>query len=361
MPYKSVYINGYENSKDGIQVATKFEGAITRNDKGNLELDMDGIRFLRQMGIEWVMVGGGQIPDHKLDTIIEAKALLEEHGLKIYCLHSQGYHNMPSVTLGLDDRDEWIEKYLEHIARLGKAGIYYSTYAHMANGIWRTYDRKAIRGGAMGTGIDLTKPMRATSGRQVFTTVDDAFSHGREYGEDELWRNFEYFIKQVVPVAESAGVHIGMHPDDPPLYKIGGVPRCILGTLEGYKRAIDMADSPNIGVCLCCGCWLEGGSERMGCTPEDFIRYLGERKKIFKLHVRNVDQPIHEPGGSTESFPDGGYYNLVDIIAALDEINFDGAIINDHLVDMVGGHYASEAYFTAFLKGAVAGIQNNRY
>jgi mannonate dehydratase len=264
---------------------------------------------------------------------------------------------MPSVTLALDDRDEWIEKYLAHITRLGAAGIHYSTYAHMANGIWRDREPRPIRGGAMGGGLDFEKPMFAHGGPAEY---NGGYTHGREYSEDELWRNFEYFIKRVVPVAESAGVFIGMHPDDPPYYAIGGIPRCILGTMEGYKRALDIADSPNIGVCLCVGCWIEAGSERMGGSPEDFIRYLGERKKLFKLHVRNVTQMLHEPGGFTETYPDAGYYNLVDVIQALDDIDFDGAIMNDHLIDMVGGHYACEAAFTSFLKGAVAGVQNYR-
>eukprot|EP01046_Picozoa_sp_COSAG06_P023499 COSAG06_NODE_1869_length_8172_cov_3.579143_11_plen_90_part_00 len=32
---------------------------------------------------------------------------------------------------------------------------------------------------------------------------------------------------RVVPVAESCGVFIGIHPDDPPFYPLGGVPRCV--------------------------------------------------------------------------------------------------------------------------------------
>lgn len=69
--------------------------------------------------------------------------------------------------------------------------------------------------------------------------------HGREYTEEELWDHYTYFIKKLAPVAEAAGVYIGIHPDDPPFYSLGGVPRCIFGTFEGYKRAMEIADSPN--------------------------------------------------------------------------------------------------------------------
>ena len=37
---------------------------------------------------------------------------------------------------------------------------------------------------------------------------------------------------------------------------------------------------------------------------------------------------------------------------------FDGCIMNDHLIDMVGGHYACEAYFTAYLKGVCDAVQD---
>ena len=31
---------------------------------------------------------------------------------------------------------------------------------------------------------------------------------------------------------------IGIHPDDPPVPKLAGVPRCIFSNFEGYKRAM---------------------------------------------------------------------------------------------------------------------------
>ena len=72
---------------------------------------------------------------------------------------------------------------------------------------------------------------------------------------DEIWDNYTYFIRQVAPVAEENSVRIGIHPDDPPVPELAGVPRCIFANFEGYKRAMEIADSPNVGICLCCGCW----------------------------------------------------------------------------------------------------------
>lgn len=353
IPMKAV--PGYYNDKPGIQVGTKMEGPIVRNAKGQIELDPQGIAFLQQLGVTWVMVSDQQVPEQTAACYREIRDALAEHGLKIYRLANNQLHNMPDVTLGLKNRDDMIERYLQYITDLGAAGIHYATYAHMGNGIWRGSRRRLVRGGATAGGLDLSEPNNA----RIFGQFDWPLSHGKVYSEEELWENYAYFIKQVVPVAESAGVYIGIHPDDPPVYTMAGVPRCIFGTFEGYKRALEIADSPNIGVCLCVGCWLEGG-DAMGCSPEDFIRYLGARNKLFKLHVRNVTAPLSAPGGFNETFPDAGYYNLINVLEALDEIGFDGAIMNDHLIDMVGGHYTCEAYFTAYLKGAVDAVQNHR-
>jgi len=349
-------IPGYFNSKPGIQVGTKMEGPIWKDERGRIHLDMDGVRFLQQMGVEWVMIGAHQVSEHSASCYKAIRDALGEHGLKIYRLASDELHNMSAVTLGLPDRDRMIDKYLKYISDLGEAGIRYSTYAHMGNGIWRGNIRREVRGGATAGGLDLGAPNKGFWMDEIF---EGPLSHGREYSEEELWENYEYFMKQVVPVAESANVYIGIHPDDPPVYTIAGVPRCMFGNFEGYKRALQIADSDHIGVCLCVGCWLEGGA-LTGCTPVEFINYLLKEKKLFKLHVRNVTAPLSEPGGFNETFPDAGYANLTEVIQALHDGGFDGAIMNDHLIDMVGGHYACEAFFTSYLKGLVDAVQNIR-
>jgi len=348
-------IPGYYNSKPGIQVATKMEGRIEKKADGTFIFDEDGVRFLQQMGVEWVMVN-----DPPAETAQEFRRLreqLEDRGLKIYRLANNHLHNMKEITLNLPGRDETIDKYLNYIAALGEAGVYYSTYAHMGNGIWRGQDRRPVRGGATAGGLDFGAPNRGWWFGEMF---DWPISSGREYTEEELWENYTYFIKQVVPVAESAGVYIGVHPDDPPGYTIAGVPRPIFGTFEGYKRAFEIADSPNIGACLCVGCWLEA-ADVVGSTPEEFIRYFGSRGKLFKLHLRNVTGMLSQPGGFNETFPDAGYYDMANVVRALHEVKFDGAVINDHLIDMVGGHYACEAYFTSYLKGLVDGVQRRPF
>ena len=348
------YIKGLVNSRPGIQVGTKWQGEITKKSDGSYAFDGDGVKFLQQMSVEWVMVNDP--PAHTASEMKQLKKQVEDLGFKIFRLADNRLHNMPQITLNLPGRDEKIDEYLGYISNLGEAGIHYSTYAHMGNGIWSDDEKRTIRGGAKARALNLNNPNRGHWKHAGDPSVWP-LSHGRKFSESELWDNYEYFIKKVVPVAESAGVFIGIHPDDPPGIEMAGIPRKIFGTFEGYKRALEIAGSANIGACLCVGCWLEGG-ELTGSTPEEFIRYFGSRGKLFKIHMRNVSAPLSDPEGFCETFPDAGYYSLAGIMETLAETGFDSVIMNDHLVDMVGGRYACEAAFTAYLKGMADAVQN---
>jgi mannonate dehydratase len=269
-----------------------------------------------------------------------------DHGLKIYRLANHACHNMEEVTLNLPGRDAKIEEYLRYIRLMGEAGIHYSTYAHMGNGIWSS-ETEITRGGARARALRLDKD---PVGRWDGKTFQSPLSHGRRYTEEELWDNYTYFIKQVVPVAEQAGVFIGIHPDDPPVYELAGVPRSIFGNFDGYVRALEIADSPNIGVCLCVGSWIEGGTAT-GKYVVDAIRHFGSQKKLFKIHFRNVSAPL--PEGFVETFPDDGYVNMYHVMRALHETGFTGAVISDHLPSMVGGRRAAEAFAVGYMRALI--------
>ena len=328
-------IPGYTASRPGIQIGTQLPMTATAED----------MQFARQLGTEWVMtdVPVQEASVHKYRAVVDHFA---EGGLKVYRLGNHSVHNMEEVTLNLPGRDAKIAEYLAYIRMLGQAGIHYATYAHMANGIWST-EPEAVRGGGRGRAFRME---RGDTGYWIEKRWHTPLSHGRPFTEEELWDNYEYFIRQVVPVAEEAGVYIGIHPDDPPVYPLGGVPRCIFGNFEGYRRAIEMADSPNIGVCLCLGCWLEGGPA-MGKDAVETVRYFGRQHKLFKIHFRNVTAPM--PEGFVETYLDDGYGDMLAIMKALAEVNFTGAIISDHLQEMIGGRRTAEAYAVGYMKGLI--------
>ena len=324
----------YENTP-GIKLSVQMPSDPTPED----------LQFVRELGGEYVNIW----TDAKSANLENYQRLIhnvETAGLKVWNIGNMSVHNMEEVVLNLPGRDAKIEEYKNYLRLLGKVGLRYTTYGPMGNGIWSS-DRETTRGGASARALDLSKPCKGYwNGKEFYLPL----THGRVYSKEEIWENYTYFIKQVVPVAEEQGVRIGIHPDDPPVPVLGGVPRCIFGNFAGFVRALEIANSPNIGVCLCVGTWLEGGP-LMGKTVLEAIKYFGEQKKLFKIHFRNVEAPLPH---FVEAFVDSGYMDMYKVMRALRQVNFDGVVIGDHFPDMVGGQRASVAYTFAYMKALKA-------
>jgi mannonate dehydratase len=94
---------------------------------------------------------------------------------------------------------------------------------------------------------------------------------------EQLWAAYDYFLRAVVPVAEEAGVRIALHPDDPPISEVRGVPR-IMGSPEAFERALSLVPSPYSGVTFC-----QGNFTLMTDDLPALIRQLGRDGRIFFL------------------------------------------------------------------------------
>ncbi|HZC27928.1 MAG TPA: mannonate dehydratase [Actinopolymorphaceae bacterium] len=300
--------------------------------------DDDDLTFARQIGVDYVSVGttGGTY-----EEFAAIKARVENAGLSVANIGNTDVHNMPEVTLNLPGRDAKIAAYKDYLRALGRLGLDYTTYAHMGNGIWSSAPA-TTRGDAPARHFDLA----TARGRWAQAEFVSPLSHGRRYTEDELWDNYAHFIRQVAPVAEQEGVRIGMHPDDPPALELAGVPRCVLGTYDGYARALEIADSPNVGVCLCMGTWLEGG-DLMGRSVADAARAFAGLGKLWKIHFRNVSAPLPV---FTETFVDNGYADMRALMRTLVDLDFDGILIADHVPAMVGDRRTGWAYSLGYIK-----------
>lgn len=304
----------------------------------------DDLKFVKQMGVDYAVLWT-DASKSSYDYYARRRKLFENAGIKVYGFGNRDVHNQDAIVLNLPNRDAKVEQYKQHLRDLGKAGIPYTTYAHMANGIWST-ERETTRGGASARAFNLEK---ADKGHWSGTYYTSPLSHGRRYTEEELWDNYTSFIQEVAPVAEEAGVKIGFHPDDPPGPELGGIPRCIFSSYDGYARALEIADSPNVGICFCVGCWLEGGPG-MGKDVLESIRSFGSQNKIFKVHFRNVHAPLPH---FIETFVDDGYMDMYKVMKALREINFDGVVIPDHIPTMVNDPRLGTAFTIGYMKALI--------
>src|ERR1700682_196766 len=115
------------NAQPGIKLCAQSSAKPTDDD----------LLFLRQIGAEYVSVGS--TPDLRTaEGFLQIKKRYADAGITVWNIGNTSVHNMPEVTLNLAGRDKKIEEYKQYLRNLGKAGIHYTTYAHMANGIWNS-------------------------------------------------------------------------------------------------------------------------------------------------------------------------------------------------------------------------------
>jgi mannonate dehydratase len=314
----------------GIKISMQVEENVSDDD----------LTWIKQMGVEYlnVQTANGHAT---LDNFLAIKKRVEAAGLKVWNIPNNENRNVEEVTLNLPGRDQKIAWLKQYIRDTGKAGIGYITYAHMANGIWSSAPG-ATRGGGKARSFHLKDAKGYWNGK----VYEGPLTHGRKYSKEELWDNYTYFIHEIAPVAEEAGVRIGIHPDDPPEPELGGIPRHIFGRFDGYAKALEIANSPNIGVCLCCGTWMEGG-DKTGKNVFDTAREFQKMGKLWKIHFRNVTSPIPD---FTETYIDNGYTDMRKLMETLVEIDFRGNLIADHVPAMAGSRQAAWSYSMGYIR-----------
>jgi mannonate dehydratase len=311
----------------GLFAQRRPAGVIDEYDPANLKLchrvdgrklSDDDLFFLQQIGLRWLRVEFGEAGGN-WDELQALKQRLARYGIRIYSGVHYSYRSL-DVQLGRPGRDKEIETYRRFLGDLGKLEIPVASYDfHPAN----TYTTRMIAYRGYSTREFDVNDFRARVEKQQFE---------REYSADDIWANYTYFMKAALPAAEEAGVKMALHPDDPPLAKMNGVAKLFVN-YDGYRRAEQIAgNSRNWGLTFCVGTWLEGG-ETMGKDVLQMIRDFGGRGKILEIHFRNVTGPLPR---FNETFPDDGYADLYQVMKALREVRYAGAVEPDHVPRLAG-------------------------
>lgn len=269
-----------------------------------------------------------------MDSILSLKETVENAGLNFDVIESVPVHE--DIKLGLSTRDKYIENYKENIRNLGKAGVKVICYNFMPVFDWtRTQLDKVLDDGstALVYYVDQIKDMDPLTGELSLPGWDssytkeslkEVFDKYSKVTKEDLWSNLEYFLKEIIPVAEEAGVKMAIHPDDPP-YDIFGLPRIITNE-ENLDRFLKLVDSEYNGLTFCTGSL---GSGSFNNVVKMIDKYAAQRRIHF-MHVRNVK--LLEDGGFEESahYSPCGSLDIVEIMKALHKHNYEGYLRPDH-------------------------------
>jgi len=276
-------------------------------------------------------------------ALARLQASYRDYGLELAVIEDTA--PMDAIRLGVPGRDEQISWLCAQIEAMGELGVGTLCYNwHAVTGWARTHDAIVLRGGALGSGYD-DETMRRTA------PLADPGSITRE----QLWAALEYFLQAVVPVAEQAGVRICMHPDDPPLPELRGVPR-IMGTPEAFDRLLRIAPSEFCGITFC-----QGNFTLMTDDLPTLIKRYGSQQRIFFVHFRDV---AGDRRRFIEVFHDEGPTDMLQCMQAYHETGFDGPMRPDHVPAMEGESNESYGYATLgrlYALGYIGGLREATY
>ena len=251
------------------------------------------------------------------------------------------------IMFGTGERERQLDGVCRTIENIGRAGIPVLQYQWMLLGGLRTEYSPTGRGGARYPRFDakIAQHMAAASldwmgsGRHRYPHVPD-----RPLSAEQVWDNLEWFLRHVVPVAESAGVKLAVHPDDAPVPEYLGVAR-ILVDVDSLQRVINLVPSAHNGIGFCMGTMA-------GADVVAAIRRIGGQGKVFFAHFRN---PRGQVPAFEEVFPDEGDIDMVAAVRAWQDVGFDGVIRIDHCPGVVGDNPRADRSF-AFQVGYLRGL-----
>ncbi len=326
------------------------------------ELTEEKLRFAAQIGVGGIQLNAPKLPGDARWEEADLRDLADRtraHGLVLEAIENVPVHFYDKAMLGLPGRDEQIENYRHTLRAVGRAGIPILGFHFMPNSVWRTDRMAPGRGGAGCTKFDMAEVERAATVDAMRRFLPTALGRQeamplRDRGEvlvseEDMWSNYEYFIRAVLPVAEEAGVQMAIHPDDPPVPMLGGVAR-IFRDPAGFKRAYALnPDSPAWGLDLCLGCCSEmpGGAANV----REMIEFFGPKGRILYVHFRDVQGTVPD---FQECFIGEGNFDPAETMMLLKRNGFTGFLLDDHVPHMDGDtdwNHRGRAHAIGYMQG----------
>jgi mannonate dehydratase len=304
------------------------------------------LRFAAQYGATDILLNTPNLPSYNgtwsLHDLVKLRLTVESYGLKLSALENVPTQFYDHIMLNGPKRDEQIDNMITTVRNIARAGIPIFGYNWMPSHVWRTTP-KLIRGGAVATAFNLKEAEKMP------------LTHDREYTEEEMWENLEYWIKIITPIAEEEGVRLGIHPCDPPAEKLGGIPQ-LFRSYANYRRYLSIYESPNCAIEFCQGTVSEM-TDSGGDALYEFIDEMVRRDKVLYVHFRNVSAP--NPNEFHEEFINTGHVDMYRAMKTYHNAGYKSFFIDDHVPhthqDTAWGH-RGRAFANGYIQAMIEAV-----
>ncbi len=302
--------------------------------------------------------GWGDCSGDQLWSFEELSSLVRDvraAGLDVAAIENFSPRFWSDVLLDGPKRAEQIEGLKQLIKNAGRAGIPCIGYNFSLAGVYGWTRGPYARGGAVSVGFGVED----SGVPHPDAPIPDGMVWNMRYrpgiagaaaisvSSSELWERLAHFLREVVPVAEEAGVVLGAHPDDPPAEELRGTAR-LVNRPEKYDRLMAIVDSPSNGLELCLGSL----QEMPGGDIYEHVRRFARSGRIGYIHFRNVRGKMPH---YVETFVDEGDIDMAEIVRILRDENYEGVMIPDHTPAMNCGAswHAGKAFALGYMRALV--------
>lgn len=340
------------------------------------------LSMLRQIGVEGIVTALHEVPNGEVwtvEAIQDLKAYIESYGLRWSVVESLPV--CEDIKYGGPQRNRLIENYKTSLANLGMCGVKTVCYNFMPVIDWiRTdlhyalpdgstslyfnrirfayFDLKILR--REGAEQDYTpeevqevdeldQSITAAEKAELIDTIivktqgfiDGNIQEGELYpvrkfrellalykgiDRQRLRENLRTFLEAVMPVCDTYGVNLCIHPDDPP-FQVLGLPRIVTGGAD-IEWLLQAVDNPHNGLTFCAGS-LSSGSQN---DTRELARRFARRTHF--VHLRSTE--ILPGGDFRETSHLAGRGQLLDLIRIFEKENPGLPMRVDHGRTMLG-------------------------
>lgn len=289
------------------------------------------------------------------EGLMELRAMVEAEGLVLHAIENFDPLDWHDIVLDGPRKAEQLTHLKWIVDNAGRAGIAVFGYNFSVAGVWGRIQERAARGDALTHSYVQAdaysgNPMPTGSFWNVKYAEDLAEEETVQVSPEQIWERLQYFLQEIIPVAERAGIVMAAHPDDPPMPALRGTARLVYQP-RLYRKLLELVPSPSNGLEFCMGTIQEMTEGNVYEAIEQYASHIGY------VHCRNVRGKVPH---YSEVFIDEGDINILKAMRLFKKAGYDGVFVPDHTPLMNCGTpwHSGMAYALGYIRAMMQVVEN---